>query len=232
MNRPAANLTSHKLYSAPPQFCEAMLHDIEQAERYIYLEMYKFGNDEVGARFARVISAEQADQSAVRNVDLAQQHQRVFQRLTGLEIARHAADALRLLAKHRDAAADVAVVDLPAVGLRARDAARSSVFAAFAMHGDVGIHKAIPNRAEVAVVVLLHLARDAARRLLQSVDGAESYAVLHVSVKPADDEPAGREALDLNVQQCKVTDIPFPGIMPDVAEQPRVLLLHALDAQI
>ncbi len=56
MNRPAANLTSHKLYSAPPQFCEAMLHDIEQAERYIYLEMYKFGNDEVGIRFREALT--------------------------------------------------------------------------------------------------------------------------------------------------------------------------------
>ena len=56
MNRPAANLTSHKLYSAPPQFCEAMLHDIEQAERYIYLEVYKFGNDEVGARFREALT--------------------------------------------------------------------------------------------------------------------------------------------------------------------------------
>jgi len=51
MNRPAANLTSHKLFSSPPRFCEAMLRDIEQAERYIYLEIYKFGNDEVGVRF-------------------------------------------------------------------------------------------------------------------------------------------------------------------------------------
>ena len=51
MNRPAANLTSHKLYSEPPWFYEAMLHDIDQAERYIYLEIYKFGNDEVGLKF-------------------------------------------------------------------------------------------------------------------------------------------------------------------------------------
>jgi len=51
MNRPAANLTSHKLYSEPPRYYEAMLHDIELAERYIYLEIYKFGNDEVGLKF-------------------------------------------------------------------------------------------------------------------------------------------------------------------------------------
>lgn len=51
MNRQAANLTSHRLFSEPPQFYEAMLHDIDKAERYVYLEIYKFGNDEVGIRF-------------------------------------------------------------------------------------------------------------------------------------------------------------------------------------
>ncbi len=56
MTRPAANLTSHRLYSEPPLFYEAMLHDIEQAERYIYLETYKFGNDEVGLRFREAIT--------------------------------------------------------------------------------------------------------------------------------------------------------------------------------
>jgi cardiolipin synthase len=51
MTRPAANLTSHRLYSEPIRFYEAMLDDIEQAEKYIYLETYKFGNDEVGLLF-------------------------------------------------------------------------------------------------------------------------------------------------------------------------------------
>jgi cardiolipin synthase A/B len=51
MTRQAAILTSHKLYSEPPRFYAAMLQDIEQAERYIYLEVYKFGNDETGLRF-------------------------------------------------------------------------------------------------------------------------------------------------------------------------------------
>jgi cardiolipin synthase len=56
MTRPAAALTSHKLYSEPPKFYEAMLLDIEQAERYIYLEIYKFGNDEVGLRFRKALT--------------------------------------------------------------------------------------------------------------------------------------------------------------------------------
>jgi len=51
MPRQAATLTSHRLYSEPARFYEAMLHDIEQAERYIYLETYKFGNDEIGLLF-------------------------------------------------------------------------------------------------------------------------------------------------------------------------------------
>lgn len=51
MTRPAASLTSHRLYSEPIRFYEAMLDDIGQAERYIYLETYKFGNDEVGLLF-------------------------------------------------------------------------------------------------------------------------------------------------------------------------------------
>ena len=46
-----ATLTSHKLYSEPPRFYEAMLNDIRNAEKYIYLESYKFGNDEVGLQF-------------------------------------------------------------------------------------------------------------------------------------------------------------------------------------
>jgi len=33
-----------------------MLHDIEQAEHYIYLEVYKFGNDEVGLRFREALT--------------------------------------------------------------------------------------------------------------------------------------------------------------------------------
>ncbi len=56
MNRPAPAITSHRLYSEPPRFYEAMLHDMEQAERYIYLEMYKFGNDETGLLFREALT--------------------------------------------------------------------------------------------------------------------------------------------------------------------------------
>ncbi len=56
MNRPAANLTSHRLYSEPPRFYEAMLQDIGRAERYIYLETYKFGNDDIGFQFREALT--------------------------------------------------------------------------------------------------------------------------------------------------------------------------------
>lgn len=51
MHRQAATLTSYRLYSNPLVFQEAMLADIDSAERYIYLETYKFGNDATGLRF-------------------------------------------------------------------------------------------------------------------------------------------------------------------------------------
>lgn len=57
MPRQVANLTSHRLYSEPPRFYDAMIQDIEQAERYIYLETYKFGNDAVGLRFRDALTA-------------------------------------------------------------------------------------------------------------------------------------------------------------------------------
>jgi cardiolipin synthase len=56
MTRPAAAITSHRLFSEPPVFYEAMLHDVNQAEHYIYLETYKFGNDVVGLRFREALT--------------------------------------------------------------------------------------------------------------------------------------------------------------------------------
>jgi len=56
MSRPAPSLTSHKLFSEPSAFYQAMLNDINAAERYIYLETYKFGNDEIGLRFREALT--------------------------------------------------------------------------------------------------------------------------------------------------------------------------------
>lgn len=44
------------LYDHPPDLYEAMLKDIEQANDYIYLETYKFGNDSVGNRFRNALT--------------------------------------------------------------------------------------------------------------------------------------------------------------------------------
>ena len=65
MTRHAASVTSHKLFSEPPRFYEAMLLDIEQAKSYIYLEIYKFGDDEVGLRFREALT-----QAAARGVHI------------------------------------------------------------------------------------------------------------------------------------------------------------------
>lgn len=56
MNRPASILTGHRLFSEPAQFHAAMLKDIEQAEKYILLETYKFANDEVGRKFKEALT--------------------------------------------------------------------------------------------------------------------------------------------------------------------------------
>jgi cardiolipin synthase len=53
------------LYSEPPRFYEAMLRDIEQAEQYILLETYKFGNDKIGLRFREALT-----QAAERGVQV------------------------------------------------------------------------------------------------------------------------------------------------------------------
>jgi len=45
------NQTSCHLFDEPVTYLEAMLADIRQAKRYIYLEVYKFSSDEIGQRF-------------------------------------------------------------------------------------------------------------------------------------------------------------------------------------
>jgi cardiolipin synthase A/B len=60
-----ANISSHRLYSDPPLFYEAMLRDIEQAEQYILLETYKFGNDKMGLVFREALI-----QAAARGVQV------------------------------------------------------------------------------------------------------------------------------------------------------------------
>jgi len=49
--RPSEHLTGFRLFDQPPMFYQAMLNDISQAQKYIYLETYKFGNDKTGLTF-------------------------------------------------------------------------------------------------------------------------------------------------------------------------------------
>jgi cardiolipin synthase A/B len=50
------DLKSVNLYDNPVLFCQAMLDDIESAKSYIYLEIYKFGNDSNGIRFRDLLA--------------------------------------------------------------------------------------------------------------------------------------------------------------------------------
>jgi cardiolipin synthase len=45
------NLTSFKLFDEPLMYLEAMLEDIGNAGKFIYLEIYKFSSDDIGMRF-------------------------------------------------------------------------------------------------------------------------------------------------------------------------------------
>lgn len=47
----APDVTNFSCYSDPLKFYMAMLEDIGQAQKSIYMEMYKFGNDPIGEKF-------------------------------------------------------------------------------------------------------------------------------------------------------------------------------------
>jgi cardiolipin synthase A/B len=47
---------TYTIFDHPPALFEAMLHDIEQAKKYIFLETYKFGNDSIGSRFRNALT--------------------------------------------------------------------------------------------------------------------------------------------------------------------------------
>ncbi|MBU2652085.1 MAG: cardiolipin synthase, partial [Bacteroidetes bacterium] len=49
--------SSYKLYDDPWKFYDAMLYDIEQAKKYVYIETYKFGSGNIGERFKNVLTA-------------------------------------------------------------------------------------------------------------------------------------------------------------------------------
>lgn len=46
-----STVSSYKLFNVPKHYFEAMLRDISTARKYVYLEFYKFYDDEIGDRF-------------------------------------------------------------------------------------------------------------------------------------------------------------------------------------
>lgn len=47
----------YQLFSEPLRYYNAMVEDIEMAEKYIYLETFRIGNDVIGERFRRALTA-------------------------------------------------------------------------------------------------------------------------------------------------------------------------------
>ena len=47
---------SYQIFDDPAELFQAMLHDIQKAREYVYLEVYKFGNDSVGSRFRNALT--------------------------------------------------------------------------------------------------------------------------------------------------------------------------------
>jgi cardiolipin synthase len=46
----------YRLFNVPEQYFDVMLEDISRAGKYIYLEIYKFYDDEIGARFREALT--------------------------------------------------------------------------------------------------------------------------------------------------------------------------------
>ena len=46
-----ADNTPYNLYDVPAKYYDVMINDILQAKKYVYLEIYKYYNDEIGDRF-------------------------------------------------------------------------------------------------------------------------------------------------------------------------------------
>ncbi len=53
--------TSYKLFDEPLTYLDAMLEDISNARKYIFLEVYKFSSDEMGVRFRDALTKKAAE---------------------------------------------------------------------------------------------------------------------------------------------------------------------------
>lgn len=56
MHRTSERIMGYRLFSQTPVFQESMLQDIADAKHYIYIETYKFGNDESGLKFRELLT--------------------------------------------------------------------------------------------------------------------------------------------------------------------------------
>ncbi len=52
---------AYRLFNVPAQYYDAMLEDIANARKYVYFEIYKFYNDEVGNRFREELTRKAAE---------------------------------------------------------------------------------------------------------------------------------------------------------------------------
>jgi cardiolipin synthase A/B len=57
----STEFTPYRLFNIPAEYYDAMLDDISQAKRYVYFEIYKFYDDEVGARFREALTRKAAE---------------------------------------------------------------------------------------------------------------------------------------------------------------------------
>ncbi|MCU0370895.1 MAG: phospholipase D-like domain-containing protein, partial [Bacteroidales bacterium] len=51
----------YRLFNVPAQYYDAMLQDISRARKYIYFEIYKFYEDEIGNRFREALTRKAAE---------------------------------------------------------------------------------------------------------------------------------------------------------------------------
>jgi cardiolipin synthase len=56
-----SNLTPYRLYNVPAAYFDAMIDDISRARKYVYFEIYKFYNDEIGDRFREALTRKAAE---------------------------------------------------------------------------------------------------------------------------------------------------------------------------
>jgi cardiolipin synthase A/B len=57
---------SYRLFDVPEQYYDAMLEDIARAKKYVYFEIYKFYDDEIGKKFREALTRKAAEGAEVK----------------------------------------------------------------------------------------------------------------------------------------------------------------------